>query len=307
MKIAYISGVKFGLVLLEEILKNNFQISIVFSYDDSKQIIYSDYASFDELCERYNIKHIKVQNINDEKNVELLQSIKPDLILVMGWSQLLKNEIIKIPKLGVIGSHPTELPKYRGRAPISWSIIKGLKESALTFFYIEDGVDTGDILAQQKFKISLDDDAASIYHKITDLGKQMIIENLFLLKKGNSKRTKQDNSKFIEYWPKRTPTDGLIDWSKSAMEINVLIRATTHPYPGAFTYYNNSKLKIFTAQYADDQISLPGQILDIESNGVRVGTGNGTILIKKIQLDNEPEIYSQLFFSKNDLGKKLGI
>ena len=117
--------------------------------------------------EKFNIFHVKVDKINDEKNIEILEKINPDLILVMGWSQLLSLKIIQIPKFGVIGSHPTELPKYRGRAPIPWSIIKGLKESALTFFYIQEGVDDGDILDQSKFDISDNDDASSIYQKMT--------------------------------------------------------------------------------------------------------------------------------------------
>ena len=138
MNIIFIGGVKFSRDLLESILENNWSISSVFSYNDSKKKIYSDFTSLDEITAKFNVKHYKVDNINDEKNIEMIREIKPDLILVMGWSQLLNNDILKIPKLGVIGSHPTELPKYRGRAPISWSILKGLKESALTFFYIDE-------------------------------------------------------------------------------------------------------------------------------------------------------------------------
>ena len=123
----------------------------------------------------------------------MIKQIKPELILVMGWSQILKDTIIKIPKKGVIGSHPTELPKYRGRAPIPWSIIKGLKESALTFFYIQEGVDDGDIVDQQKFIISEHDDATSIYNKITNIGKEMILKNLNLIESGSVNRIKQDN------------------------------------------------------------------------------------------------------------------
>ena len=127
MKIVYVSGVKFGYSLLEEILEHNFEISAVISYSDSKKSIYSDFASFDSICNKFNIQNIKVNNINDAENIEFIKSLKPDLILVMGWSQLLKKDVIEISRLGVIGSHPTELPKYRGRAPIPWSIIKELR------------------------------------------------------------------------------------------------------------------------------------------------------------------------------------
>ena len=172
MKIGYISGIKFGVAILEEILNNNFNVSVVFSYEDSKKTAYSDYVSFDKICEKYNIRNIKVKNINDEKNQKILKKNQVDILLVMGWSQILKNDMIKIPKLGVVGSHPTELPKYRGRAPIPWTIIKGLKESALTFFFIEEGIDNGDIILQKKFKISIDDDSESLYKKNYNFGKE---------------------------------------------------------------------------------------------------------------------------------------
>ena len=128
MKIAFIGGVKFSHELLSTILSNGWDVSVVFSYEDSKKKYYSDIASFTNLTERYGIKHIQVDNINDPYNIKVLKESNPDLILVMGWSQLLTNEIIKIPRLGVIGSHPTELPKYRGRAPLPWTIIKNLHE-----------------------------------------------------------------------------------------------------------------------------------------------------------------------------------
>lgn len=306
MKIVYVSGVKFGLELLREILQNNFDIIAVFSYDETKKYVYSDYANFDDICDKNGIKNIKVNNINDEENIELLRSMTPDLILVMGWSQLLKKEILETSIFGVIGSHPTELPKYRGRAPIPWSIIKELKESALTFFYIEEGVDDGDILDQQKFNINDNDDASILYDKITTIGKSMIIKNLNKLQNGSSKRIKQDPSKFLEYWPKRTIEDGLIDWSKSAKEISTLIRASTHPYPGAFTYYNNKKLKVFKATYLDNKTSNPGKILSITHDEVHVGTGNGIVSLRLVQYGDDPETNASFVVSNLDVGKTLG-
>jgi len=302
MKIVYVSGVKFGYSLLYEILEHNFEISAVISYSDSKKSIYSDFASFDSICNKFNIQNIKVNNINDAENVEILKSLKPDLILVMGWSQLLKKNIIQTSKFGVIGSHPTELPKYRGRAPIPWSIIKALDESALTFFYIEEGVDDGDIFAQKKFLISPNDDATSIYEKITILGKKMIIENLKLLQNNKSKRIKQDQSKFIEYWPKRTPNDGLIDWSKSCEEIHTLIRASTNPYPGAFTFFKNQKIIIWKANYRKTENCQPGKILKISNNSITIAASNGEIVITKADLSNGNSIFIENIFTKNDVG-----
>lgn len=305
MKIGFIGGVEFSHALLSTILENGFDVKIVFSYDESKKSLYSDYALFDDLTKKYNIPLKKINNINESENIEIIKKIKPDLLLVMGWSQILKNEILRIPEIGVIGSHPTELPKYRGRAPIPWSIIKGLKQSALTLFYIDEGVDDGDILDQVKFSINDDDDASTLYKKMTEIGQSMIIKNLKLLETKSAVRTKQDESKFIENWNKRTPEDGLIDWSNTSEEIHRLIRASTHPYPGAFTFFRKTKITIWKASIENDRIET-GLISKISHNGVQIGTGDGSILLKLVSVDNEKETRSSLIFSSSDLGCKIG-
>ncbi|MGQ0376485.1 MAG: methionyl-tRNA formyltransferase [Nitrososphaerota archaeon] len=305
MNIAYISGVKYGHEFLNAIINAEWKISAVFSYDDSKRHLYSDFASFDDITEKHGIKHIKVKNINDLDNVKFLEQIKPDVILVMGWSQLLKLDILKIPKIGVIGSHPTELPKFRGRAPIPWSIIKGLKESALTFFYMCEGIDDGDILDQQKFEINEEDDAESIYEKIINIGKRMLLINLELLEKGEAKKIKQDPAKFIEYWPKRTPEDGKIEWAKNGKDIHRLIRATTRPYPGAFCFFKNNLIKIWKARYLDEKSDGCGKIMKINKDSMEVGTGEGVLSLQKISVDNSEILNPAQVFSKEDIGLNL--
>jgi methionyl-tRNA formyltransferase len=304
MNVAFLSGVEFGHDLLEHILNSDFNISIVFSYDDNKKNFFSDYASFDKITKKFNIPHKKVFNINDEENITLLKKIQPDILLVMGWSQLLKQRIIEIPKIGVIGSHPTELPKYRGRAPIPWTILKELKKSALTFFWIDSGTDSGDILDQQFFNVFDDDDAFSLYKKITKLGKQMLEDNLKKFNNNIFSRFSQDKTQFIENWGKRTPEDGIIDWSKPAHEILKLIRATTYPYPGAFTFFDGSKLKIWNAEKSDENNFSPGQIIKITDKGVKIGTGNGTLVLKIVSL-NDDDVSAIQLFSNDDVGKFL--
>jgi methionyl-tRNA formyltransferase len=305
MKICFIGGVKFSFELLKTILDNKFNVEIVFSYNHDKNYLYSDITSFDEICKNNNILHIKVDNINDQKNFEILKKIKPDIILVMGWSQIIKKPILNIPKYGVIGSHPTELPKYRGRAPIPWTIIKNLKTSALTFFFMDEGIDDGDILDQEIFLINKNDDSTSIYNKIIKLGKKMIIKNLKLIENGTEKRTVQDVSKFLEYWERRKPDDGLIDWNENAETIDRLIRASTAPYPGSFTFFKNLKLIIWKSEYEENKKNRPGEILQINDNDVRVGTKKGSILIKKISFDNKIVPLTKIFHQQ-DLGTILG-
>ena len=302
LKIVFISGVKFGYDLLTHILEKDWKISAVISYSSDLKKNYSDYVSFDKITKQYEIKHVKVMNINDRKNIELIKKIQPDLILVMGWSQLLKNEILKIPQIGVIGSHPTELPKYRGRAPIPWTILKDLKKSAETFFWIEEGTDTGDILDQEIFLINIDEDAKSLYDKIIELGKKMILKNLKLINQGKIIRKKQDSTKFIEYWNKRNVEDGKINWTCLSSDIYKLIRATTEPYPGAFTFFQNGKVKIWKASLNNQVSSEPGKILQINDLGVFVGTGDNMIILQDISFEDSIQIKANEFFSDNDIG-----
>lgn len=306
MKIIFIGGVKFSYEILKTILENNWNISVVFSYDDSKKEKISDFISLDELCSKYNLQNIKVDKINAQNNIEIIKKIEPDIILVMGWSQLLNSEIISIPKIGVIGSHPTELPKYRGRAPIPWSILKGLKTSALTFFFIEEGTDSGDILDQRSFKLSSNDDATSVYKKVESVGKEMIQDNLTKLQNGNYTRKKQDVSNFIENWEKRGPQDGIIDWSRNSQEIHTLIRATTHPYPGAYTIFNGSKLIIWGAEFSNEQSKGIGKIMRVNNFNVKIGTGKGVIILKRISFNDNKEVPISKIFTKDNVDSILG-
>lgn len=306
MKIVFISGVKFGHSVLNHILNSNLKVEAVFSYHESKKEIYSDMIDFDNLTSKFNIKNFKVNNINDKINVKIINDISPDLILVIGWSQLLKNPLLKIPKIGIIGSHPTELPKFRGRAPIPWSIIKNLKESALTLFWIQEGTDNGPILAQRKFLISQHDDASSLYEKMTSLGKIMILDNLNQIKEGKITKIIQDESKFIENWPKRTPNDGQINWKQTAKKIHTLIRASTHPYPGAYTYFKKKKLVLWKSVLIDSSIKKPGEIMKISTNELEIGTSRGIIKLISGSFNNCKIKDFKTFFSEKNLGDILG-
>jgi len=291
LKIVFVSGVTTGVEWAKTILESNYKIAALFTYDELKKKNYSDFGNFDSLSDEYNVPQYKIRgNINDLENVEIIKKIEPDLILVLGWSQLLKKDLIKIPKIGVFGSHPTLLPKYRGRAPIPWTIIKGLGKSGLTFFWIDEGIDDGDILDQREFLISEDEDATSLMKKITDIGKIMLVENLTKINEGIIMRKKQNELDFAEEWPKRTPEDGKIDWSKPAKDIHTLIRATTHPYPGAYTIFKNKKIKIWKAEIEEGDVKEFGKIISVEKTNVRISTGKGNLIIKKISINDIDEV-----------------
>lgn len=306
LKIVFVSGVKFGYDILSYILEKDWEISAIISYSSDLKKNFSDYANFDLLAKKYGIINKKVKKINEEENIAFIKKLNPDLILVMGWSQLLNNDIIKIPKFGIIGSHPTELPKYRGRAPIPWTIIKELKNSALTFFYIEEGVDNGDIVDQKLFEVKKSDDALIIYNKIIELGKNMLEKNLSLLKLGQVIRKKQNEDEFIENWPKRNPSDGEINWNSNAKDIDKLIRATTHPYPGAYTFFKNKKIIIWKSTFNESENFESGKIISVVDGIPKIGTKKGTISFQKISIENKPNETNKNIFSSLDIGMCVG-
>ena len=151
----------------------------------------------------------------------------------------------------------------------------------------------------------LEDDAESLYGKIIELGKEMILDNLPLIEQGKNKRIPQDAKKFVENWPKRTPEDGKIDWNKSARKIHALIRASTRPYPGAFTFFKNRKLCIWKSEISDEKSSGEGKIMDINANGVKIGTGEGVMILTKIGFEYNHEELASNVIKNNDLGEIL--
>lgn len=300
MKHVFLSGIRAGYYWLEELIKEKANIEAILTKRDNKAC---DSVDFSVIAEKFGIPFYEIKNINNEKNISILKNIQPDVLWVLGWSQILKENVLDTPAVGCIGSHPTKLPRYRGRAPIPWTIIKGLKESALTFFWLDKGTDTGDILAQKEFSVDFEDTATTLYEKMIEKGKEIIKEYLPLIESGNPPRIKQNEKEFIESWPKRTPEDSLIDWNKGAVEVYNLIRATTHPYPGAFTYQNGDKLIIWGAKFSNKDYKRVRILEEIFEDSFSIGCKNGSVLVKRLQKENDIEMNTKDFLRKYNFGE----
>lgn len=226
------------------------------------------------------------------------------MIIQVGWSQIIQDEILALPKLGCVGFHSSLLPKDRGGSPINWAIIRGETVWGVTLYYLDPGIDNGDIIAQKKFAIGLNDTCKSVYQKAGKAMVQMLQENIPLLLEGKAPRTPQAESE-ATYNRRRKPEEGLIDWNKSAKELYDWIRAQTHPYPGAFTFLNSTKCyiwqskldrrrsqkKLFTSR---DKVGT--FIVTKEKKEVWVKTGKDFLRIDKIQFENESEVKAFDFF-----------
>lgn len=266
------------------------------SKDKSKNV--SGYQDLSKPAEKFGVPYSSFDNINGVEPVEFISSKNPDLLFVVGLSQLVKEELLNIPKYGCIGFHPTKLPKGRGRGAVAW-ILLGKAKGAATFFKLDEGMDSGPILIQEPFQVNDDDYASNVIDKIILAIEKGLDKTLPDLKNGVIKFQKQDHKK-ATYLGRRRPEDGYIDWEKSANEIHTLIRATSKPLPGAFTYFDERKVVINKAEIVEksNHIGVTGRISKIDESGIEVHTGEGQILIQELQ-----------GISKNELsvGRSFGI
>jgi len=300
VRIVFISHNLFGINCLDEILKKGGDVVAVWTIDDSASRNISDYATFDDITKTNNIPLYKIKKI-DETAINEIQKQKPDIIFVFGWSQLLSNTLLKLPPKGCIGMHPTLLPRGRGRAAIPWALIKGLDKTGLTLFYLGEGADTGDIIGQKEIILDFTDDATSLYEKVILAGRDLISEFLPKLNRDTAPRIKQ-NENDATFWPKRIPDDGLIDWNKSSMELYNWIRGLTHPYPGAFTFYKNKRIYIFSAKYVDIKSNVePATILSVSEGGLLISTWEHAILVDDLQMENGNIMSALDFVRENNM------
>lgn len=282
LKTLFITKSKNGWYCLREILQNHpdYKVKAIITLPPPKKIrTVSGYKDPENLAKKYHIPLIRTTDVR----LDLIRKYSPEIIFVIGWPRLIKKEIIDFSKLGVIGMHPTLLPKGRGRAPIPWTIIKGLKGSGVTMFYLDEGVDSGDIIGQKKFKITLADNAQTVYNKAVKSMIWLLKKYLPLIRSGKAPRTPQDHRQ-ATYYSIRKAEDGLIDWNQDTLSIYNWIRALTKPYPGAFCFYQRKKNYIWRAKLSKNNLKgRPSEILKTGKNNLLIATKKGYL---KIFIDN---------------------
>jgi len=260
----------------------------VYTYKDELIPNKNMYICLDNIVD--NNVLTKVGKINDYKDE--IKELSPDFIFVIGWSQLIDKEIINASKKGTIGFHTSKLPKDRGRSTIAWQISEGYTETALTMFYIFEGIDNGDIIAQENIKIEQNDYVKDILFKINQSTYNLLKTYFPLLLSGKAPRIKQDETQ-ASYRRLRTDNDSLINWNLNTKSIYNLIRAVSFPYPKAWTLYKSNKIKINYASMIDFNFKgfyffeKPGTILgNIKGFGYLIKTRDGIIAIDDLEPKN---------------------
>lgn len=267
-KTVFIGSVISSRYALETLIESGVRLDLVCSLDEEASKNVSDYYPIHKIAEKHHIPFIKFKKINSEEILDEIKKVKPEFIFVIGLSQLVAKELLDIASKYSIGFHPTPLPKQRGRAAIPWQIILGESESKVSLFRLEDEMDSGDIISQQIYKIEENDYAMDVYTKICVAMSAAIKESLPNIYSNSVEFIKQTNTD-ATFLLVRRPEDGKIDWNLPGKEIETLVRATSKPYPGAFSYYKDSKVVFWKARLVDNKkyIGMPGQIAWVNESG----------------------------------------
>lgn len=291
MRIVYIGSVIFSAKALEKLISIGAEIVGVITKKEST--FNSDFFDLSSIAQKNKIPFHFTSNINSFETISWIKRFNSDVIFCFGWSNLIKKEVLEIARLGVIGFHPTLLPYNKGRHPLIWAKVLGLDKTGATFFFMDEGADSGDILSQKEFAINFEDDASLLYNKMIDVALNQIED--FHLKLKNNTFLKIPQDKYVgNNWRKRNMKDGLIDFRMNSLVICNLVRALTKPYVGAHVEYKGSNVIIWDVEISDFKEGIKniesGKILNIIDKKIEVKTGDSSIWLINHEFNELPQI-----------------
>ncbi|WP_055071014.1 methionyl-tRNA formyltransferase [Clostridium massiliamazoniense] len=308
MNIVFMGTPDFAVPSLEALIKE-FGVKAVYTQPDrpkgrGKKLAFSPVK---EVAVANNIEVLQPEKIrNDVEAIEYLKSLKPDFIIVVAFGQILPKDVLDIPKYGCINLHGSLLPKYRGAAPIQWSVINGEKIAGNTTMLMDVGLDTGDMLLKNEVEVSKFMTAGELYEELKLSGAELLVETIKKVANGEVTPIKQ-NDEESTYAPMLNKEIAKIDWNKSAEEIHNHIRGM-NPWPIATTLYDDKVMKVYESDFEPSKSAKePGIILKADKKGIVVSTKEGNLIIKKLQFPNGKPLMVEQFINGNDIeiGKKL--
>ena len=288
MKIVFMGTPDIAVPCLQKIIDEKYEILGVVTQPDKpkgrgKKLGMSPVK---ELAIENNIPVYQPVKARDKEFIDKIKSLNPDVIVVVAFGQILPKEILEIPKLGCINVHVSLLPKYRGAAPINWVIINGEEKTGVTTMYMDEGLDTGDMILKTEVNLDENITAGELHDKMMNIGPETIKETLRLIEEGNAPRQVQNHEEF-SYAPIMNKSLGNIDFSKSAREIHNLVRGV-NPWPSAYTTYNDVIMKVWKTKVLDEKSTKDvGTIIDVSKDGIKVSTIDNVLLIEEIQMPNK--------------------
>jgi methionyl-tRNA formyltransferase len=286
-----------GFVCLEELFRSRIDVAALVTHEnDPDEEIW--FRTPRALAEAQGIPVLLVDNLRDPTWTERLRSLAPDYFFSFYYRNMLPGEILSVPKIAAMNLHGSLLPRFRGRCPVNWVLIKGEKRTGVTLHVMEEKPDAGDIIGRREVDITFEDTAYTLARKLAEASRGLMRETIPFLESASFERRSQTG--VSSYYGGRRPEDGLIDWTKGAEEIYNLTRAVTHPYPGAFTLLGGKKLFIWRA--LPEAGSIGGQAGRIVSTRpLLVGTGKGLLRILSLQAEGGREVDPRTFAATYNL------
>lgn len=300
MKIVFVGAVESSLGALVSICAAGHVPSLVVTIPPHLGSRHSDYVDLSPVARKYNVPVLFTEKTNSTETIDQIASFEPDLILVIGWSQICGPEFRAIPRLGSIGFHPSALPRLRGRGVIPWSILMQESSVGSSLFWLGEGADDGPIAAQARYAVDPETvTARELYDRALRAVSGLLPPLLTQIADGDIPAEPQTTAG-VSLCARRRPEDGLIDWSRSAQEIHRLIRASGPPYPGAYSFGSDGQRIVMTAaKYTEPDgyyIGLPGQIQAIDDQAFTVACGDGRCLdiLEWSGAEKPPALHSKL-------------
>ncbi|MCR1951487.1 MULTISPECIES: methionyl-tRNA formyltransferase [unclassified Clostridium] len=301
MKIVFMGTPDFAVPSLKKIIET-YGVESVFTQPDKpkgrgKKMAYSPVK---EVALEKNIRVFQPIKLKEDREaIEYLKELKPDFIIVVAFGQILTKEVLDIPKYGCINLHASLLPMYRGAAPLNWAIIKGEKKSGNTTMLMDVGLDTGDMLLKDEVEITDNMTAGELHDVLMEKGAELLINTIEGLYNGSIIPEKQSEETF--YAKMLNKELGRINWNNTAKDIHNLIRGL-NPWPIAHTTYDDKSMKIYESEVlCENSNKEPGTIINVSKEGMKVSTGSGVLLVKKIQFPNGKPLTIEQYINGNEL------
>lgn len=308
MKIVFMGTPDFAVPSLQKLIDEKYYIAAVVTQPDrpkgrGKKMVAPPVK---ELAVKYDIPIFQPERVRNPEFIETLRSIAPDLIVVIAFGQILPKEILDIPTYGCINVHGSLLPKYRGAAPIQWAIINGEKITGVTTMFMDEGMDTGDMILKKEIPIEPEYTAGDLHDIMAPVGADLLKDTLDELIRGNIKREKQDEDE-ATYAPMLKKENGLIYWSQPSYKIINLIRGLS-PWPSAYTFYKDQMMKIWKAEVYNKTYEhhTIGEIVEVIRNkGLVVKTGDSSLLITEMQAPNGKRMAVEEYLRGHDIEQNI--
>lgn len=307
MRTVFMGTPDFSVETLKELIASEHEVLAVVTQPDkpkgrSDKLIASPVK---ECAVENGIPVLQPERARDTEFIEEIRKLAPDVIVVVAFGQILSKELLELPKYGCVNVHASLLPKYRGAAPIQQAVIDGCEYTGVTTMQMGEGLDTGDILLVDKVKLEAKETGGSLFDRLSPVGAKLLIKTLEGLEKGEITPVKQDESE-ATYVHMIKKSQGLIDFKKSAKELDCLIRGM-NPWPSAFTHLDGKMLKIWDADVVSAS-GTPGTVIDTDKNSFTVACGEGALKVSEVQLEGKKRMQSSVFMNGNpmEIGKILG-